>query len=375
MRDAPPHHRPVWAEVDLSAIRHNAGVLAAHAGPAQLMAVVKADGYGHGAVPCARAALEGGATWLAVALVEEGEELRAAGITAPVLLLSEPPLEAAAAVLAAHLTPTVYTHRYVHALLEAADGAVVDVHLKLDTGMRRVGLPEAAWEETFAHLAAAGDRVRVAGIWSHLAVGDEPDNDFTDLQAQRFARGVALARAAGLDPDLVHLANSGGTTLSPALHLDMVRTGIALYGLEAAPGVRLAQLRPALALRSRLSLVKPLAAGDSVSYGRRWTAPTDTVVGTVPGGYADGIRRGLTNVGQVWVGGRRVPIAGTVCMDQLVVDLGPGAAEGIGADVWLFGGPGPDAVTAADWARWLDTITYEVTCGLSPRIPRVHLDG
>jgi alanine racemase len=372
MPDDPPLHRPVWAQVDLAAIRHNAGVLKAHAQAPLLMAVVKADGYGHGAVLVARAALEGGADWLAVALVEEGQQLRAAGITAPILLLSEPPATSAPAVLEADLTPTVYSHGFTQALIAAAGGRMVEVHLKLDTGMRRVGVPEPAWGEVFARLAASAG-LRVSGLWSHLAVGDDAESAFSATQAARFARGVEMARQAGLAPDLLHLANSGGTTLFPDLHLDLVRTGIALYGLEAAPGVRLDALRPALSLRARLSFVKPLAAGETVSYGRRWSSPVDTVVGTVPAGYADGIRRALTNTGQVWVAGRRVPIAGTVCMDQFLVDLGPGATDQPGDDVWLIGGPGPDAVTAADWARWLDTITYEVTCGLGPRIPRIHV--
>lgn len=371
----PPLHRPVWAEIDLSAVRHNAATLLAAAAAPQLMAVVKAEGYGHGAVPTAQAALEGGATWLGVALIEEGEQLRAAGITAPILLLSEPPLVAARAVLAAGLTPTVYTSAFIQALIAVADGHPVEVHLKLDTGMRRVGLPEEAWEPTFTRLAAAADRVRVAGLWSHLAVGDVPGSDFTRLQGERFARGVAMARAAGLSPDLLHLSNSGGTTLSPDLHLDLVRTGIVLYGLEAAPGIIPAGLRPALTLRARLSMVKVVAAGETVSYGRRWAAPADTVVGTVPCGYADGIRRALTNVGQVVVAGRRRPMVGTVCMDQFLVDLGPGSDARPGDDVWLIGGPDPDRVRAEDWARWLGTITYEVTCGIGARVPRVHLDG
>ena len=368
----PPLHRPVWAEVDLDAIRNNAAVLKAHARAAHLMAVVKADGYGHGAVPVARAALEGGATWLGVALVEEGIALRDAGITAPVLVLSEPPAEAAAALLAADLTPSVYTLGFSAALTAAAGHGVVDVHLKLDTGMRRVGLAEEFWEPAFARLAASPS-LRVAGIWSHLAVGDEAGNAFNELQGERFARGLAMAEAAGLRPDLRHLCNSGGTTLYPALHHDMVRTGIALYGLEAAPGVKLEGLRPAMSIRTRLSLVKRVQPGDTVSYGRRWTATDPTVIGTVPAGYADGIRRGLTGKGQATHRGRRVPMAGTVCMDQLLVDLGPGADAEAGDDVWLLGGPAEDPVTAEDWAAWLDTITYEVTCGIGARIPRVHL--
>lgn len=372
----PPLHRPVWAEVELDAIRNNARVLGDHARAEHLMAVVKADGYGHGAVPVARAALEGGASWLGVALVEEGVELREAGITAPVLVLSEPPAGAAPTMLAHDLTPTVYTHGFSQALSAAADAVghpgPVDVHLKLDTGMRRVGLAAEHWDDAFIRLAAS-DRLRVAAIWSHLAVGDEPDSDFTRLQGQRFADGVARARTAGLVPDMVHLCNSGGTTLYPELHHDMVRTGIALYGLEAAPGVKLPGLRPALSLRARLSLVKAVHDGETVSYGRRWKADRETVVGTVPAGYADGVRRGLTNKGWVTHDGRRVPMRGTVCMDQLLVELGPGSDAAAGDDVWLIGGPGPDPVTAEDWAAWLDTITYEVTCGLGKRVPRVHL--
>lgn len=370
-------HRPITAEVDLDVIRGNARVLTAHAGDAQLMAVVKADGYGHGAVQVARAALQAGATWLGVALVEEGIALRTAGVHAPILVLSEPPHAAAEAVLAFNLIPTVYTHGWVRALVAASqavfgqDKGHVNVHLKLDTGMRRVGLAREHWADAMAHLAAS-DRVTVGGIWSHLAVGDEPDSDFTRLQGRRFAEGLEMADAAGLRPTMRHLCNSGGTTLYPELHHDMVRCGIALYGMEAAPGVRLPGLRPALSLRGQLSLVKALHPGDTVSYGRRWTATEPTVAGTVPAGYADGVRRGLTGKGQVTVAGQRRPMIGTVCMDQLVVDLGPGSEVSAGEDVWLIGGPGEDPVTAEDWAAWLDTITYEVTCGLGKRIPRLY---
>ena len=383
-----PRLRPVVAEVDVTALSDNAARLLANAEGADLLAVVKADGYGHGAVTAARAALRGGATWLGVAMVEEGTVLREAGIDAPILLLSEPPIEAVDVLLDARLTPTVYSHGFTTALATRGEtpgrGGPVGVHLKLDTGMHRVGLPEPGWDEVFARLATS-DGVRVEGIWSHLAVGDEAANPYTSRQHAALLDGLRRAAAAGLRPRWVHLANSGGQTLFPETHRlgvdvwpddpprTLVRGGIALYGLEAAPGVRLDGLRPALALRSALSFVKPLAAGERVSYGLRWTAPRDTVVGTVPGGYADGIRRGL-NRGEdrAWavVGGRRVEIVGTICMDQLLVDLGPGAADRPGDPVWFIGGPGPEVVTAADWAGWLDTITYEVTCGLTGRVPR-----
>ena len=378
--DGHPGHRPVWAEIDLGAITHNARVLAATASDAQLMAVVKADGYGHGAVAVARAALAGGATWLGVALVEEGEALRAAGIEAPVLVLSEPPPAAAPALLAAGLTPAVYTPAFVAALEAAArdrGGGPVGVHLKVDTGMRRVGVPEPDLEDALRRLRGS-DVLAVQAIWSHLAVADDPDQDATTAaQAAAFDRALATARRLGVAWELAHLCNSAGTLRHPDLHHDLVRTGIALYGLEAGPGVGHPDLRAALALRARLGLVKHLAAGEPVSYGHRWSSAVDTIVGSVPAGYADGVRRGLTGRGQalhVPAGGapRRVPVVGTVCMDQLLVDLGPeGGAPG--DDVWLLGGPSPDRVTAEDWAAWLDTITYEVVCGIGARVPRVHL--
>lgn len=373
--DPPPAHRPVWVQVDLAAITANAALLAGVAAPAALMAVVKADGYGHGIVPAAQAALRGGATWLGVAMVEEGAALRRAGIDAPVLVLAEPPPAAAAALLEVALTPTVYSPAFVAALETAAAdrGAAVGVHLKVDTGMRRVGVPEADWPEAFARLAASR-WLHVDGLWSHLAVADERDNPFTHRQAAAFEQAVTGARDHGLRPAVTHLCNSAGTLLHAELHRDLVRCGIALYGCAPAPGVGHPDLQPALAWRARLSLVKRLAAGEAVSYGLRWTAPAPTTVGTVPAGYADGVPRALTNRGQVVHAGRRVPIVGTVCMDQLLVDLGP-AGGAPGDPVWLLGGDHGATVSAEDWAAWLDTITYEVVARIGPRVPRVHQEA
>lgn len=369
--DAAPEEplRPVWAEIERSAISANVSLLAAHAAGAEVMAVVKSDGYGHGAVTAARAAIVGGATRLGVALVEEGLALRRAGIDVPILVMSEPPPRAAVALVSGGLTPTVYTPRFAAALLDAANGATVEAHVKLDTGMRRVGIPEAEWSEALAALAAL-PALRVTGLWSHLAVADEPGNPETDRQAERFERGCDLAARAGLRPRFRHLCNSAGTILRPDLHLDIVRPGVAIYGMEPAPGVWLEGLRPALSLRAELTLVKPLRAGCGVSYGHRWSAPADTVVGTIGVGYGDGVRRGLGNRAAVVHRGRRVPIVGAVCMDQLIVDLGPAAEAAPGDEVWLLGGPSEDAISAAEWAAWLDTITYEVTCGLTARLPR-----
>ena len=374
-RTEPPAARPTWAQIDLDAIAANVAALKAQAAAPGLMAVVKADGYGHGAVPSARAALAGGAEWLSVALLEEGEELRAAGISAPILLLTEQPPTAAARVLEAGLTPAVYTPAYTEALdtaAQAAGGPPVAVHLKLDTGMRRVGVPQADWEDALRRLRNAKG-LRVGALWSHFAVADEPHHPFIAHQAEEFERGLALARSLGVSYDMAHLCNSAGTLHLHDHHYDMVRPGLAVYGLEPAPGLAGSTvLRPALSWWTRLSLVKRLAAGEAVSYGLRWTAERDTVLGTVPAGYADGVTRALSNVGEVVIRGRRLPIAGTVCMDQFVVDGGDQDLAA-GDDVCLIGEQDGVAVTADDWASWLGTINYEVVCGVGRRVPRVYM--
>jgi alanine racemase len=360
-------------EVDLGAIAANVAALKAQASAPRLMAVVKADGYGHGMVPAARAALAGGADWLAVALVEEGEALRAAGIAAPVLVLAEPPAAAAGAILAARLTPAVYTATFVAALDAAAEraGRVLDVHLKLDTGMRRVGVPEYDWDDALRRLRDAR-HLRLQGLWSHFAVADEPEHPFIAEQAEAFARGLALAERLGMRPALAHLCNSAATLRLPEHHHDMVRPGLAVYGLEPAPGLAgQVSLRPALAWRSRMSLVKRVAAGEAVSYGLRWTAERDTVVGTVPAGYADGVPRALSNRGRVAVRGRLLPMVGTVCMDQFLVDAGDLDVRP-DDEVVLLGRQGSVSVSADDWAGWLDTINYEVVCRIGRRVPRVY---
>ena len=376
-RSQPPATRPTWAEVDLDAIAANVAALKTQAAAPRLMAVVKADGYGHGLVPSARAALAGGADWLAVALVEEGEALRNAGIEAPLLVLTEAPPDAVGRLLDADLTPTVYTPAFVAALDAAAlarGSQPVAVHLKLDTGMRRVGVPQADWEDALRRVHAARG-LRLQAIWSHFAVADQPDHPFIAAQAVEFARGLELARSVGVTYELAHLCNSAGTLHLHEHHYDIVRPGLATYGLEPAPGLAgSTPLRPALSWWTRLSMVKHLVAGESVSYGLRWTAGTDTVLGTVPAGYADGVVRALSNRGQVVVRGQRIPIAGTVCMDQFLVDGGRLPLV-TGDDVCLLGRQGDAMVTADDWAGWLDTINYEIVCGIGKRVPRVYVGG
>lgn len=373
--------RPAWAEVDLGAIRHNAGLLSRLAAPALLCAVVKADGYGHGAVEVSRAALAGGATWLAVALVEEGRELRAAGIAAPVLILSEPPPEAMTEVVAAGLTPTIYTRAGLLSLTRAvATGSPerdrpFPVHVKVDTGMHRVG---AAPDEavSLATAVAQDPLLELDGFWTHLAVSDETENPFTSVQVERYEATLDRLAAAGVRPRLRHVANSAGTLWHDA-RFDMVRCGIALYGLspdDSGPPVE--GLIPALSIKARVSYAKPVAASERLSYGLRYELVGDSVVATVPLGYADGVPRMLSaNGGEVLLDGRRCPIAGTVTMDQILVDCGAGSRVSERDEVVLIGAQGDERIGAWEWARASGTIAYEIVCGISKRVPRVYVDG
>jgi alanine racemase len=382
--------RPAWAEIDLDAIRHNASVLAEIAAPATLCAVVKAGGYGHGAVAAARAALDGGASRLAVALVAEGRELREAGIAAPILVLSQPPPEAMAEIVAAGLTPTLYTDAGVDALVAAVRAAAFrtgsppgrgphPVHLKVDTGMHRVGAQPGDVVALARRVAARRD-LDLEGVFTHLAVADEIDDPYTDLQLDRFEQVVAELAAAGVRPPVVHAANSAGTLFHPRARFDMVRCGIALYGLSPAAGMRghrdVARLRPALALKTRVSHVKEVEAGERLSYGLRYRLTERSVVATLPLGYADGVARGLAAAGgTVLIGGRPCRLAGTVTMDQILVDCGPGSTVAIGDEAVLIGAQGAEAVEAWDVALRTGTIAYEVVCALSARVPRLSGPG
>ncbi|MSO78081.1 MAG: alanine racemase [Acidimicrobiia bacterium] len=379
--------RPVWAEVDLDAIRHNVCTLIGAAAAAELLAVVKANAYGHGAVPVARAAIEAGATWLGVALVEEGVELRDAGIDARILVLSEPVPAAAATVVARGLTPVVYTANGIDALAQAVADAgeahegraqPLPVHLKVDTGMHRVGCAPDAAISLIERIESRSELV-LEGVCTHLAVADEPDNPYTNQQLDRFDALLAALHARSRVPPLVHAANSAGAIAHPRARFNLVRCGIAIYGIPPSPALAgRVPLRPALALKAKVSHVKPLAAGESVSYGRHFTAAADTQVATVPAGYADGVPRNLGLVGgQVLIGGRRHRIAGSVTMDQLVVDLSS-AAPGVPVvavddEVVLIGSQGTEEITAIEWAEKLGIISYEVTTRLGPRVPRVYL--
>jgi alanine racemase len=384
--------RPAWVEVDLSAITANVAYLCATVAPAAVCAIVKADGYGHGAVPVAGAALEGGAAYLGVALAEEGHELRQAGIEVPVLVLSEPPAEAMPLVVEDNLTATIYTDDGLAGLLGAAAAArpgsgtgraggpvrprPVPVHLKVDTGMHRVGASPAALVG-LARRVAAHPALSVEGLFTHLAVADEPDDPFTGEQLDRFEQVVRALAAEGIRPKMLHAANSAGALCHPRSRYQMVRPGIAMYGQAPAAALRggplVAPFQPALSLKARVSYAKEVNAGESLSYGLHYRLSRRSVVATVPLGYADGVPRRLFMVGgEVLIGGRRLPVAGAVTMDQILVDCGPGSGVERGDEVVLLGRQGDAEISPWEWAERLGTIAYEVTCALSPRLPRLY---
>jgi alanine racemase len=366
--------RPVWAEVDLEAVRANVRSLGALVAPAALCAVVKADGYGHGAVAVGRAAIEAGAGCLAVALVEEGVQLREAGIDAPVLVLSEPVPDAAETVVAHRLTPVVYTATGIDALAKAAvaHGArePIHLHLKVDTGMHRVGCDPDDAVELAAHVVNRPE-LRLAGVCTHFAVADEPGNDYTDAQQCTFERVLDQMRSHHLPTGVVHACNTAGAVGVPGARYDMVRIGIGIYGIAPSPALAGAvDLVPAMAVKARVSYVQQLPAGARLSYGLRYETSKPTRIATVPIGYADGVPRELSHHGgEVLIGGRRHPIAGTVTMDQLMVDVG-GQAVDVGDEVVLIGRQGDERITAEEWADRMHTIAYTVVCGVGPRVPR-----
>lgn len=360
--------RWAWAEIDHDAIRHNVEVVRRVVAPSAVWAVVKADGYGHGAIDVARSALAAGAEGLCVALVDEGVELRKAGIDVPILLLSEQPLDDVARIVHHRLIPTVYTRAYI-AALAALDVDGIDVHLKIDTGMARVGVSPADALELTEIIVQHGPRLRLAGVATHLANADDINDPATTDQLAVFATVLAEVPAT----PLVHAANSAGALAHPLARYSFVRAGIAIYGVSPGHGVDhlCGDLRPVMSLRARVSYVKRVEAGTRISYGLRHTFRTATTVATVPIGYADGVPRRLFETGgEVLIGGRRRRIVGVVTMDQLMVDVGDDPVT-VGDEVVLIGEQGGERVSAEEWADRLGTIGYEIVCGVSRRVARV----
>lgn len=366
------------AAVDLAAITSNVRVLRELAGTEHFIAVVKANGYGHGAVPVARAALAGGADWLGVAVIEEALELRAAGITAPILAWLHDPEEDFEAAVAAEVSVGVSTIAQLHAVSAAAErgGMRASVQLKLDTGLSRNGLPREDWAAAFTAAAALeGTGLgKVVGIFTHLSNASVQD----DADAlQLFEQGVALARRAGLAPELVHAAASAATLRQPESRYNCVRVGLALYGLsptQAAADARALGLRPAMTLWGRVAHVKRVPAGTAVSYDYSYRTARETTLALVPFGYADGIPRAASNRARVWIGGGLHPVAGRIAMDQFVVDVGDTQLE-LGEPVVLFGDGMHGFPTAEDWARASDTINWEIVTRIGGRTKRRYLGG
>ncbi|GII88559.1 alanine racemase [Sphaerisporangium siamense] len=368
---------PAEARVDLSAIRHNVSVLREHSRAAEMMVAVKADAYGHGLVPCARAALEGGATRLGTAYVREALELRAAGVTAPVLswiLTPDEPLDEA---LTADVELSSGAVWLVDAIVAAArrTGRTARLHLKADTGITRGGATARAWPELLdrALAAQAEGTVEIAGLWSHFACADIPGHPSIARQLTEFDEALAVADKAGVTGSHVlrHIANSAATVSLPGAHYDMVRPGIAVYGLSPIPELGDFGLRPAMTLTARVAMAKRVPAGTGVSYGHLYTTDHETTMALVPLGYADGVLRGATNRAEVLAAGRRRRVAGRVCMDQFMIDVGDDPITE-GDEVVLFGPGAHGEPTAQEWADSLGTITHEIVTRIGARVPRVH---
>lgn len=365
---------PVWAEIDLAALRHNIRVLKERAPGAELMGVVKGYAYGHGNPECAAAMLEGGASRIGVARLAEALHLRDAGITAPIHVFTEPPYEAASALVTADITAAVYTREFARSLSDAAvaAGKVVPVHVKFDTGMHRVGIPADEGPDVVAALQTLPG-VEIEGAWSHLAVADVPDHPFTRKQLDLFMDLVGKLERSGTTLRFKHIANSAATLSLPDSHLDLVRCGVASYGLWPGPHlVGSADLRPVLSLRARVNMVKELPAGEALSYGLNYELRRPGKVVTVPAGYADGYDRRLSGRADVLINGRRFRVSGTVCMDQFMVDLGNEDVM-TGATATLIGTDGDETVSAEELATHIGTINYEVTSRIPSRVPRLFV--
>ena len=366
--------RWAWAEVHTGLISHNVAIVAQRTAPVQVWAVVKANGYGHGAIQVANAALAGGALGLCVAIVDEGVALRRAGITAPILLLSEQPSELSDLIVGYQLTPTVTTTRGAAVLAASAAAAdqTIKVHIKVDTGMHRVGV---APNETvsLASFVSSYESLTIEGVYTHFAVADDPSHPANAAQLSAFNTVLEDLSSRGINPPLIHAANSAAALANEPSRFTMVRLGIAMYGLHPGAGVAdlCAGLIPAMSLKARVSAVRWVEAGEAVSYGLVRSLTKGSLIATVPIGYADGVPRALgrTNI-QVLLNGLPRQIAGTITMDQLMIDCESDSSVMVGDEVVLIGKQGDHSVTADDWAEALGTIGYEIVCGISPRIFR-----
>ena len=360
------------ARVDLGAVERNCTVLKDRLGSAALCAVVKADGYGHGALPCANAALAGGATWLAVATAREAAALREGGVNGRILVMGALTRPELATALRAAADVVAWTREFLAAAASATAeaGRAARIHVKLDTGMGRLGTKSADLALALLEEAEAHEALEAVGFMTHFATADDPDAGYFEEQLTRFAEVAEAARGA-LPALVVHAANSAAVLARPASHFDMARCGVAIYGLDPFQrDPRDHGLEPALALDSYVAAVKPFGPGESAGYGRTWRARQETVVATLPIGYGDGYRRGLSNSADVLIRGKRYSLAGTVSMDNVTVELGPRSDIRVGERATLIGSQADERILAEELAQTLGTINYEITCGLTSRVPR-----
>ena len=374
--------RWAWAQIDRGALRHNVATLAAHLAPQQLWAVVKADAYGHGAVECARIALQSGAHGLCVALVQEGIELRQAGINAPILIMSEQPEEQFRDIISYGLIAALYNESTIVRFARTASELEImaSVHVKVDSGMHRVGAqPDNAVR--VASLVAESQWLTLDGMFTHLATADVADTQFAQQQVSIFTRAVEQVRAFEIEVRHVHISNSASAIrkLDSGVDCTMARVGIAMYGIpgdavtNSFGAVHQLELRPVMSVHARVSHVQRVAAGQGVSYGLKRPLESDATIATLPLGYADGVPRGLWESGFVLINGIRYPFAGVVTMDQILVNCGNDEVS-IGDEAVLIGEQGPECITANDWANKMGTIGYEIVCAISARMPRNYIN-
>jgi len=367
--------RWAWAEIDLDAVERNVAALRSLLAPGtRLMAVTKADGYGHGSLEVSRAAMRAGADRVGVATLDEALRLRTGGLTTPIQLLSEAPPRAAAKIVDAGLTPTVFSSGFAEALSHAASArrTLTAFHLKVDTGMNRIGV-RAEDSADFVESLRGLPGIAMEGVFTHFATADIPGDWEFERQLERFNAALAEFRRRGIDPGIVHAANSAATILHPEAHFDMVRCGIALYGLhpDAATHGRIA-LEPAMAVKARVTRVARLAMGEGVSYGMTWHAGAPATVATLPLGYADGVRRSLSNSMHVLISGHRCRQVGRVAMDQLMVEVPRGVTVNVGDEAVVVGTQGAESLTIEGIAELAGTIDYEIACGLGARMAKVY---
>ena len=368
------NHR-AWVEIDLSAIKHNVHQLRSLlTSPTELMAIVKADAYGHGAIDVSQVAIASGSAWLGVATIPEGIQLRRAGITAPIVVLGATNgVDEIKAIAEYRIQPTICNSKQAliyHEVLSSM-GEQIPVHLKIDTGMSRLGVN---WQEAIAFIKLVQHlpNLEIMSVYSHFATADDCDREFMQLQSQRFKQVIADLKSEGIYPPRIHICNTAAMLCDRHIHYDIVRTGLGIYGLYPAPHLKnLVDLRPALTVKARITQVKEITTGTSVSYGRSFTAPQDMKIATVAIGYADGIPRGLSNRIRVAVNGQKVAQIGTITMDQCAIDVTHVPNVNLGDEVTFLGGDSEN--TADDWANLLGTISWEILCGFKHRLPRINV--